>query len=463
MAIKFNQQEIVNYLKNYGFVYHNSEIYNGLANSWDFGPIGTLLKNNIKCLWWKKFVTSKSDMIGIDSQIIYNSDVWKASGHLANFSDPLIDCKKCKERFRADKLIENFNKNINIGENSSNDEYLKIIIENKIPCPSCKAFDWTSIRQFNLMFKTFQGVIENDVNTLYLRPETAQGIFINFKNVLRTTRNKLPFGIAQIGKAFRNEITPGNFIFRVREFEQMEIEHFANKNDVQTIMKNYIKTINDFFINDCNLKKESLRLYNHPKEKLSHYSQMTVDFEFEFPHGWGELCGIAHRGNYDLSVHEKFSNKDLTYQEPTTNEKFLPDVVEPSIGVERLFYAIIVANYSVEVVQEKDTREVLHLPIELCPYKICVLPLTNKQNEKAQEVYRSILDKGISATYDSSGSIGKRYRRQDAIGTKYCFTIDFDTNEKNKITVRERDSMKQQDLQLDKLDEFLLKEIIKWK
>ena len=460
MSTEKTLEDIVSLCKGRWFIFSGSEIYGGLANTWDYGPLGVELKNNIKKAWYKKFIQEEKNVVGMDSAILMNPTVWVASGHVGGFSDPLMDCKSCKERYRADKIIEDAGGNPNGMNFNQMGNYIK---ENGISCPNCGAKDFTNIRQFNLMFKTFQGVIENDVNTLYLRPETAQGIFINFKNVLRTTRNKLPFGIAQIGKAFRNEITPGNFIFRVREFEQMEIEHFANKNDVQTIMKNYIKTINDFFINDCNLKKESLRLYNHPKEKLSHYSQMTVDFEFEFPHGWGELCGIAHRGNYDLSVHEKFSNKDLTYQDPTTNEKFLPDVVEPSIGVERLFYAIIVANYSVEVVQEKDTREVLHLPIELCPYKICVLPLTNKQNEKAQEVYRSILDKGISATYDSSGSIGKRYRRQDAIGTKFCFTIDFDTNEKNKITVRERDSMKQQDLQLDKLDEFLLKEIIKWK
>ena len=462
MSIKLSQQDIVIFLKNYGFVYPNSEIYNGLANSWDFGPLGVLLKNNIKSLWWKRFITTQSNMVGIDTQQICNSDVWKASGHLSNFSDPLIDCKKCKERFRADKIIEEFNKNIDVNENLSNDELLKIIIDNKINCPKCNAFDWTAIRKFNLMFKTFQGVVENDLNTLYLRPETAQGIFINFKNITRTSRLKIPFGVGQIGKSFRNEITPGNFIFRIREFEQMEIEYFCKKDDVATIMKDYIKKVNDFLTCDCGIKNNELRLYNHPKEKLSHYSQKTVDFEFNFPHGWGELCGLAHRGNYDLSVHENLSKKDLSYHDPITNEKYLPDVVEPSIGVERLLYAIICSNYEIQSIDNQETREILHLPIELCPYKICILPLTNKLNDVAYKIYNIILSKNISCCFDSSGSIGKRYRRQDAIGTMYCLTVDFDTPENNIITIRNRDTMEQISINLNDLDDFLLKKIINW-
>ncbi len=462
-SIKFNQQEIVNFLKQYGFIYQNSEIYNGLANSWDFGNIGVLLKNNIKKIWWDYFVTSAEDIEGIDTQIIYNSDVWKASGHLTNFSDPLIDCKKCHERFRVDKLIENFNNNIDVNENADNDELFNLVIKNKVNCPSCKAFDWTPVRKFNLMFKTFQGVVENDLNTLFLRPETAQGIFINFKNLLRTSRNKLPFGIAQIGKAFRNEITPGNFIFRVREFEQMELEFFCQSKDVDQYMKKFIQKLDYFFTNLCGIKKELLKLYHHPKEKLSHYSKMTIDFEFNFPHGWGELCGIAHRGNYDLTVHQNFSKKDLTYfDQENPKNKILPDVIEPSIGVERLFYAIIYSAFDIEVIEGKEKREILRLPIQLCPYKLAILPLKKEFNPVAYELYKKIISKNISCSYDASGSIGKRYRRQDAIGTKYCITIDNETINNKTITIRERDSMKQTTINLNDLNEFILHNIIGW-
>lgn len=455
MSKKIEQIEIVNYLKNYGFVFSNSEIYNGLANAWDYGPLGSLLKKNIKDLWWNRFITSKPNMVAIDSAIIYNPMVWKASGHLDNFSDPLIDCKECKSRIRADKLIEEFDSSIEVNENDSNETLMGIITKNKIPCPKCNMHNWTDIRKFNLMFKTFQGVVQDDLNTLYLRPETAQGIFVNFKNITRTTRLKIPFGVGQIGKAFRNEITPGNFIFRTREFEQMEIEYFINKNDAKNVFDNFIDEVMKFIINDCGINKEMIKKYNHPKEKLSHYSSMTTDLQFNFPHGWSELCGIAHRGNYDLTVHAKYSGKELNYLDPITNEKYLPDVIEPSIGVDRLFYAIICSAYDKEKLEDNDTREILRLPIKLCPYKIAVLPLTNKLKDKAEEIFQDLIKKSISVTYDVSGSIGKRYRRQDAIGTMYCLTVDFNTLEKDEITIRNRDDMKQVTIKLSELDSFI--------
>lgn len=454
---KLTQNDIVNFLKQYGFIYPNSEIYNGLSNAWDYGPLGVLLKNNIKNIWWKNFVTCEENIVGIDTNIIYNSDVWKASGHISNFSDPLIDCKECKIRLRADKLIESFDENIEVNENDSNDTLMKLINDNKIICPACKKFNWTSIRKFNLMFKTFQGVTEDSQSTLYLRPETAQGIFINFKNVQRTSRLKIPFGIAQVGKAFRNEITPGNFIFRTREFEQMEIEYFIHPSTVEENFNLLRTKIYDFMTEQCGLFKNSLKEYIHPKEKLSHYSSKTTDYQFEFPHGWSELCGIAHRGDYDLNVHQNLSGKDLTYQDPISNEKYLPHVIEPSIGVDRLFYAIIVNNFKIEVLKDDDTREILKLPINLCPYKIAILPLTNKLNDKAREIYKQFLNKSISCTFDSSGSIGKRYRRQDAIGTMYCLTIDFDTIEKNVVTIRNRDTMEQETIDLKYIDKVFTK------
>lgn len=454
---KLTQNDIVNFLKQYGFIYPNSEIYNGLSNAWDYGPLGVLLKNNIKSLWWNNFVTCHENIVGIDTNIIYNSDVWKASGHISNFSDPLIDCKECKIRLRADKLIESFDENIEVNENDSNETLLQIINDNKIICPACKKFNWTPIRKFNLMFKTFQGVTEDSQSTLYLRPETAQGIFINFKNVQRTSRLKIPFGIAQVGKAFRNEITPGNFIFRTREFEQMEIEYFIHPSTVDQNFDSLCLQIYNFMTKKCGLLPDSLKEYNHPKEKLSHYSSKTTDYQFEFPHGWSELCGIAHRGDYDLNVHQNLSGKDLTYQDPISNEKYLPHVIEPSIGVDRLFYAIIVNNFKIEALKDDDTREILTLPINLCPYKIAILPLTNKLNDRAREIYQQFLDKSISCTFDSSGSIGKRYRRQDAIGTMYCLTVDFDTVENNTITIRNRDTMEQETIDLKHIDKVFMK------
>ncbi len=457
---KFEQQEIVNYLKNYGFVYANSEIYNGLANAWDFGNLGSLLKKNIKDAWTNFFIFSQKNMILLDSAIIYNSDVWKASGHLANFSDPLIDCKECKNRFRADKLIEEFCPNEKISENTDYKILLDIINKNKVKCPNCQKINWTDIRNFNLMFKTFQGVLEDSASTLYLRPETAQGIFINFKNLLRTSRQKIPFGVGQIGKAFRNEITPGNFIFRTREFEQMEIEFFVKKEQSNEYFNFFEKKLFNFFVNVCNFNEKSLRIYNHPKESLSHYSSKTIDFEYNFPHGWGELCGLADRGNYDLTVHQELSKKDLTYFDQNDNEKFLPNVIEPSMGVERLFYAIVCEHYHIEEV-DNDTREVLKLPIKLSPYKLAILPLVNKLKDDALSLYENIIKKfNISIDFDASGTIGKRYRRQDAIGTKYCITFDFDSPEKGTITIRERDTMKQETLKIDELDKFIIDKII---
>jgi len=447
MPNKFSQEKLVNHFLTTGFIYQSSEIYGGLSNSWDFGPLGVLIKNNIKSLWWDYFVTRQTNVVGIDTNIILNSNVWKASGHIENFSDPLIDCKECKSRFRADKLIENFQKNNNLNFNISDqteyDKLEKIISDNQINCPVCSKNNWTQIRDFNLLFKTSVGVIESKKSDLYLRPETAQGIFINFKNIQRTTRMKLPFGVAQIGKAFRNEITPGNFIFRTREFEQMEIEHFCHENSEKIIFDNYLQKIKNFLIEIIGIKESSLKIIDHLKEELAHYSLATSDFMFDFPHGWDELWGLANRGNYDLEVHEKSSKKSLEYLDVETREKFLPSVIEPSVGVERLIYAILINSYSEEVVDEKDTRIIMKLNYDLCPYKICILPLSNKLCKDADKIFKDVLKSNISATYDGSGSIGKRYRRQDAIGTNYCVTIDFETIKDSSITIRDRDTMEQ--------------------
>lgn len=453
MSKKFSQEKLVNHFLISGFIYQSSEIYGGLSNSWDIGPLGILLKNNIKKLWWNYFVTSKPNMVGLDSNIILNSNVWQASGHIDNFSDPLIDCKDCKSRLRADKLIENFgiknNLIFNINEQTSYDKLEKIIIDKKINCPICDKQNWTQIREFNLLFKTSVGVIESKKSDLYLRPETAQGIFINFKNIQRTTRMKLPFGVAQVGKSFRNEITPGNFIFRTREFEQMEIEHFCHPKDEEIIFNSYLKSVDFFLTEIMGIKKKSIKLVNYSKEELAHYSKATTDFFFDFPHGWSEIWGVTNRGNYDLKVHQNFSNKSLDYSDPKSQEKFIPSVIEPSIGVERLLYAILVNSYSEQIIDEKDNRIVLKLNYELCPYKICILPLSNKLTEKSKELFESVLKLNISATYDGSGSIGKRYRRQDAIGTKYCITIDFDTAIDFKVTIRDRDTMEQKRIAID--------------
>ncbi len=450
MSNKNNQETIVNHLKTYGFIYQSSEIYNGLSNSWDFGPLGSITKNNLKNLWLQDFVFSQKNMELIDSCIILNPLVWKASGHIDNFSDPLIDCKSCKSRYRADKLIEE-NSSESINEQTETSTLEKIISDNNISCPKCKKNDWTNIRKFNLMFDTSIGVVDDSKDKVYLRPETAQGIFINFKNVLRTQRNKIPFGIAQIGKSFRNEITPGNFIFRTREFEQMEIEFFVSPSDDCKYFEFFENKIYNFLTKILGLKESNIKKVDYPKEELAHYSSKTIDYFYNFPHGEAELWGLANRGDFDLKQHQLVSNKSLDYLDDTTKEKYLPHIIEPSVGVERLLYAIYVDSYCEEILEDGNTRVVMKLDQKIAPYKVAVLPLTNKLTELAQSVYSQLLNKNILCTYDSSGSIGKRYRRQDAIGTPYCVTIDFNSLEDNVVTVRERDSMIQKRINISEL------------
>lgn len=451
---KVNQEKIVNHLKNYGFIFQNSEIYNGLANSWDFGPLGALLKNNLKNLWISFFVYSQKNMHLVDTNIILNPLVWKASGHIDNFSDPLIDCKNCKSRFRADKII-NLNSNININENYQLNEIDEIISKLKIKCTNCKNFNWTPTRKFNLMFETSIGTIDDLKNKAYLRPETAQGIFINFKNIFRTQRLKLDFGVAQIGKSFRNEITPSNFIFRLKEFEQMEIEHFVNEKNKDKIFEFYELKIYDFLTKELNIKKENIKKINYSKSELAHYSNKTIDFFYNFPHGESELWGLSDRGEFDLKQHQKFSNKSLEYADEQNN-KYLPHIIEPSVGVERLIYAILLDYYFEQDLGENDIRVVLKMPFSLSPYKLAILPLSNKLLNKADEIYSCLLKQNYSITFDSSGSIGKRYRRQDAIGTPFCLTVDFETLNDNCVTIRERDSMKQKRISLNDLAIFSL-------
>lgn len=456
MSKKYNQEILVNHFISSGFIYPSSEIYGGLSNSWDSGPLGVLIKNNLKKLWWDNFITKKENMVGIDSNIILNPNVWEASGHIDNFSDPLLDCKDCKSRIRADKLIEEFCKledlKVTINEQSSHEELEKIINHHKIPCPLCKKHNWTAIRNFNLLFETSSGILDSKKKSLYLRPETAQGIFINFKNIQRTTRLKLPFGVGQIGKSFRNEITPGNFIFRTKEFEQMEIEHFCESENEDEIFNKYIQEIQEFMVNILGIRSKLLKQISYPKEELAHYSNATTDFLFDFPHGWTELWGISNRGTYDLEVHQNLSKKSLEYQDPGNGIKLLPSVIEPSVGVERLLYAILINSYHEEKISDGDTRIVMKLEYSLCPYKMTILPLSNKLKEQSKLLLKQVLAKNISASFDSSGSIGKRYRRQDAIGTKYCITFDFETLIDEKITIRERDSMNQERVSIE---EFL--------
>ncbi|BAC44132.1 glycine--tRNA ligase [Malacoplasma penetrans] len=459
MSKKIDQETIVNHFKNYGFVYQNSEIYNGLANAWDFGPLGSLIKNNLKNLWLKHFIYSKKEMHLIDTNIILNPLVWKASGHIDNFSDPLIDCKECKSRFRADKLIlENTKEEIN--EQTDSDTLIKIISDNKIKCPNCKKSNWTEIRKFNLMFDTSIGVVDDKKDLVYLRPETAQGIFINFKNIQRTQRQKLPFGVGQIGKAFRNEITPGNFIFRTREFEQMEIEYFCDKKDSPKVFDNFLESIKTFLFKTLKIHENNIKIIDYPKEELAHYSSRTVDFLYNFPHGYSELWGLADRGEFDLTAHQNLSKKSLEYLNEETKEKFVPSVIEPSVGVERLLYAILIDAYDEEKIDEENNRVVLKLIPELAPYKFAVLPLSNKLNDKAEEIFNNLILSNI-CTYDSSGSIGKRYRRQDAIGTPYCITVDFDTLEDECVTIRDRDSMKQIRIKIKDIDLSKVQELFK--
>lgn len=453
---QLTMDKLIALCKGRGFIFAGSEIYGGLANSWDFGPLGVELKNNVKKAWWKKFVTESPYNTGLDCSILMNPQVWVTSGHVGGFSDPLMDCKSCHSRHRADTLIENYiakkKLDINIA-GWSNEDMEKFIADNKIPCPDCGNANFTGVRKFNLMFKTFQGVNEDTANTVYLRPETAQGIFVNFRNVQRSTRAKIPFGIAQIGKSFRNEITPGNFIFRIREFEQMELEFFCRPGtDLEWF--NYWKDYCHQWLLGLGIKDENLKLRDHDKKELSFYSKATTDFEFKFPFGWGELWGIADRTDYDLKAHQDGSGTNMEYIDPVTNERYIPYVVEPSLGVERAILAFLCNAYEEEELPDGDMRVVMHLHHALAPYKVAILPLNKKLNEKADEVYAKLCKK-YSCTYDESGSIGKRYRRQDEIGTPYCITIDFDTLEDNSVTIRERDSMAQVRLPIENLAAYL--------
>lgn len=448
--------KLVALCKSRGFIFAGSEIYGGLANTWDYGPLGVELKNNVKRAWWKKFIQEKPLNTGLDCAILMNPNVWVASGHLGGFSDPLMDCKSCKSRHRADNLIEDYMKRKGIEQNIAgwtNEQMEKYIQDNKIPCPVCGKSDFTGVRQFNLMFKTFQGVTEDSANTVYLRPETAQGIFVNFLNVQRTSRLKVPFGIGQIGKSFRNEITPGNFTFRTREFEQMELEFFCKPGtDLEWFA--YWKEFCKNWLLELGIKEDCLKLRDHDKEELCFYSNATTDFEYKFPFGWGELWGIADRTDYDLKAHMRVSGKNMEYTDPVTNEKYVPYVIEPSLGADRMVLAFLCNAYDEEEV-DGETRVVMHLHHALAPYKVAVLPLQKKAlGEKAEEIYRSLCKK-FSATYDDSASIGKRYRRQDEIGTPFCVTVDFDTLEDNMVTVRERDSMAQVRISLDDLESYL--------
>ena len=456
---ELTMDKLVALCKGRGFIFAGSEIYGGLANTWDYGPLGVELKNNVKKAWWKKFVQENTLNTGLDSAILMNPNVWVASGHVGGFSDPLMDCKSCKTRHRADNLIEDYiaRKKLDLSiAGWSNDKMEKYIADNKIVCPNCGKCDFTGVRQFNLMFKTFQGVTEDTTNTVYLRPETAQGIFVNFLNVQRTSRMKVPFGIGQIGKSFRNEITPGNFIFRVREFEQMELEFFC-KLGTDLEWFGYWKEFCKNWLLGLGIKEDRLKLRDHDPEELSHYSNATTDFEFKFPFGWGELWGIADRTDFDLNAHAKVSGKNLDYTDPVTNEKYVPYVIEPSLGVERMVLALLCNAYEEQELEGGDSRVVMHFHPAIAPYKVAVLPLQKKAlGEKSEELYRQ-LSKKFSATYDETASIGKRYRRQDEIGTPYCVTVDFDTLEDNCVTVRERDSMQQERISIDQLEEYLAK------
>ena len=456
--------KIVALCKGRGFIYPGSEIYGGLANTWDYGPLGVELKNNVKKAWWQKFIQENPYNVGLDSAILMNPQTWVASGHLSGFSDPLMDCRECHERFRADKLIEDW-----CAENSfelpkpidafSQDEMKAFVEEHNIPCPTCGKHNFTDIRQFNLMFKTFQGVTEDAKNTVYLRPETAQGIFVNFPNVARTSRKKMPFGIGQIGKSFRNEITPGNFIFRVREFEQMELEFFCKPGTDLEWFAYWRNFCRDFLLS-LNMKEENLRLRDHDPEELCFYSKATTDFEFLFPFGWGELWGVADRTDYDLTQHQNTANKDMTYYDQETNEHYIPYVIEPSLGVERSVLAFLCDAYDEEVIdaEKNDVRVVMHFHPALAPVKAAVLPLSKKLSEKAREVYAEIASE-FSADFDESGSIGKRYRRQDEIGTPFCITYDFDSEEDGMVTIRHRDSMEQERIKISEINDYIRKAI----
>ena len=451
---KLTMEKLVNYCKQYGFIFQGSEIYGGLANSWDYGPLGRELKENIKKAWWKKFIQEEKNSYGLDAAIIMNPEVWVASGHVASFADPLIDCKSCKSRYRADKLIEDFTGGKETGDGWDNKKLENFISDNKITCPKCGKSDFTGIRQFNLLFESHIGVTEDSSSKVYLRGETAQGIFVNFNNVQRSQRAKIPFGIGQIGKAFRNEITPGNFIFRTREFEQMEYEFFC-KPDTDLEWHAYWKQKCLDFLGDLGINRDNLRYRDHAKEELAFYSKATTDIEYNYPMGWGELWGIADRTDYDLSVHQEHSKTELKYLDPETNEKYVPYVIEPSVGVDRLLLAILSDGYKEEDLGDNDIREVLKISPSLAPYKVAVFPLAKKYHgEKATEIY-NMLSKYFMTSYDETGSIGKRYRRQDAIGTPWCITVDDETINNGTVTIRDRDTMEQVVLKVDEVIDYI--------
>ncbi len=455
-----NMETIVALAKGRGFVYPGSEIYGGLANSWDYGPLGVELKNNIKKAWWKKFVQECPYNVGLDSAILMNPETWVASGHLGGFSDPLMDCKNCKTRHRADKLIEDYVAENGLSDNPaamSDEDMMNYIREHRISCPHCDSTDFTDIRKFNLMFKTFQGVTEDSTSTLYLRPETAQGIFVNFKNIARTTRKKIPFGVAQIGKSFRNEITPGNFIFRIREFEQMELEFFC-KPGTDLEWFEYWRAYCKKWLLDLGMDEASLRLRDHDKDELCFYSKATTDFEFLFPFGWGELWGVADRTDYDLTQHTNHSGEAMEYFDPETNDKYIPYVIEPSLGADRVLLAFLCNAYDEEIDEKGDNRVVMRFHPALAPFKAAILPLSKKLSEKATEVYTE-LAKYFPVDFDETGSIGKRYRREDEIGTPICITYDFDSLEDNCVTVRDRDTMEQKRISISELKDYIEKAI----
>ena len=461
MAVEKTMDKIVALCKSRGFVFPGSDIYGGLANSWDYGPLGVEFKNNVKKAWWKKFVQESPYNVGVDCAILMNPQVWVASGHVGGFSDPLMDCKECKARFRADKLVEDHmtenGAEVASADGWTNEQLMDYITNNNIVCPKCGKLNYTEIRKFNLMFKTFQGITEDSSSEIYLRPETAQAIFVNFKNVQRSSRKKVPFGIAQIGKSFRNEITPGNFTFRTREFEQMELEFFC-KPGTDLEWFGYWKDYCWNFLMSLGVNKENLRIRDHGQEELSFYSNATSDIEYLFPFGWGELWGIADRTDYDLNKHAEHSGTDMTYMDPTTNEKYVPYVIEPSLGADRVTLAFLIDAYDEEELEGGDVRTVLHLHPALAPYKAAVLPLSKKLSEKADEVY-SLLAKNFNIEYDETGSIGKRYRRQDEIGTPFCITVDFETENDGCVTIRHRDSMTQERVKIEELNDFIAKSL----
>ncbi|MDR7073965.1 glycine--tRNA ligase [Fictibacillus barbaricus] len=451
-----NMETITNHAKHRGFVFPGSEIYGGLANTWDYGPLGVELKNNVKKAWWKKFVQESPYNVGLDAAILMNPRTWEASGHIGNFNDPMMDCKNCKARHRADKLIEDAaekeGKEI-IVDGLPFEKMEELVKEYNIACPECGSHDFTSIRQFNLMFKTHQGVTESSSNEIYMRPETAQGIFVNFKNVQRTMRKKLPFGIAQIGKSFRNEITPGNFTFRTREFEQMELEFFCKPGE-EIQWFNYWKDTAEKWLKSLGMTDENLRLRDHNEDELSHYSNATTDFEYKFPFGWGELWGVASRTDFDLKRHMEFSGEDFNYIDQETNDRYVPYCIEPSLGADRVTLAFLIDAYEDEELEDGTSRTVMHLHPALAPYKAAILPLSKKLSEEATEVFGS-LAKDFMVDYDETGSIGKRYRRQDEIGTPFCITYDFDSKEDGMVTVRDRDTMEQTRVKIAELKSFI--------